>query len=41
MEDQVANDWVQAVDWIHQLQADASCKIYAVVGPEDDYMGFC
>jgi hypothetical protein len=35
MEDQVAHDWANAVEWFNRLKA--GCKIYAVVvGPDDD-----
>jgi hypothetical protein len=36
MEDQVAEDWVHAVDWLGRFKADASCKILAFIEPDDD-----
>lgn len=36
IEDQVAHDWEHAVDWFNRLKVDGRCKIYAIVGPDDD-----
>jgi hypothetical protein len=36
MEDQVVDDWAHAVDWFSRLKAKGACRIYAVVGPDDD-----